>query len=138
MVCVASCRHGQTANVRVLESVCIITAKSRRGVEDLNGIDRQRFQSGKTDPCAKQIIWMWRNSEAASLMDDVADLACRFSLQVRKLCAYAQKMPISGCDFHPRKNEKIIDGQAVQSHQSFLKQVIDRIACVVIGDGNAV
>ena len=81
---------------------------------------------------------MRRNSEPAALVDDVADLACRLSLQVRKLCADAQKVAISGGDFHPRKNEKIIDRQAVQPHQAFLKQVIDRIACVVIGDGNAV
>jgi peroxiredoxin len=46
-------------------------------------------------------------------------------------------MAIRGRDLYSRENEKIIDRQAIQSHQAFLEQVIDRITCVVIGDGYA-
>ena len=46
-------------------------------------------------------------------------------------------MTIGGRDLHSGENEKIINRQPIQSHQAFLEQVIDRIACVVIGDGNA-
>ncbi len=43
-------------------------------------------------------------------------------------------MAIGGRHFHSWENEKIIYRQSVQSHQAFLEQVIDRIACVVIGN----
>jgi hypothetical protein len=46
-------------------------------------------------------------------------------------------MAIGGCHFYSRENEKIIDRQSVKSHQAFLEQVINRIACVVIGNGEA-
>ena len=47
-------------------------------------------------------------------------------------------MTIGGRDLDPRENEKIIDRQSVQPHQAFLEQVIHRVACVVIGDGETV
>jgi hypothetical protein len=78
-----------------------------------------------------------RNGEPAALVDHVANLARWFSLEVRKLRTDAEKMAIGGCYFHSWENEKIIDRQSVQSHQAFLEQVIDRIACVVISDSNA-
>src|SRR6266576_2449163 len=81
---------------------------------------------------------MRRNSEPAALVDYVADFACRFSLEVRKLRPDAEKMAIGGRHFHSWENEKIIDRQSIQSHQALLQKVIDRIACVVIGDGDAV
>src|SRR5437016_5132946 len=81
---------------------------------------------------------MRRDGETAAFVNDVADFACRFSFQVRQLSADAEKMTISGGDLHSRENEKIIDRQPVQSHQTFLEQVIHRVACVVIGDGDAV
>src|SRR6059058_6039974 len=46
-------------------------------------------------------------------------------------------MAVGGRYFYSRENEEIIDRQSIQSHQTFLEQVIDRIACVVIGDSNA-
>src|SRR5436309_9408357 len=46
-------------------------------------------------------------------------------------------MTIGSRYFYSRENEEIIDRQSIQSHQTFLEQVIDRIACVVIGDSNA-
>jgi hypothetical protein len=78
-----------------------------------------------------------RNGEPPALVDYVADFACWFSLEVRKLRTDAQKMAIDGRHFHSRENEKIIDRQSVQSHQAFFEKIIDRIACVVIGDSNA-
>src|SRR5207248_11795682 len=78
-----------------------------------------------------------RNGEPAALMDYFADFARWFSLQVGKLRTDAEKMAIGCCYFYSRENEKIIHRQAVQSHQAFLEQVIDRIARVVIGNGDA-
>src|SRR5207245_9631895 len=80
---------------------------------------------------------MRRNSEPAALVDYVADFACRFSLEVRKLRTDAEKMAIGGRHFHSRKNEKIINRQSIESHQALLEKVIDRIACVVISNGDA-
>src|SRR6266513_4104790 len=116
MVGVTSRSHGQSTNLRVLESVAVIAAECGRCVENLDRIDGQRFQSGKTDPSAKQIIRVRRNGKPAALVDYVADFACRFSLQVRKLRADAEKVAISGGHFHARENEEIIDRQSVQSH----------------------
>src|SRR5207244_7327881 len=70
-------------------------------------------------------------------MDYVADFARWFSLEVRKLRPDAEKMAIGGRHFHSWENEKIINGQSVQSHQAFLEEVIDRIARVMIGNGDA-
>jgi len=47
-------------------------------------------------------------------------------------------MTIGGRDLNPRENEKIVDRQSVQPHQAFLEQVVHRVACVVIGDGETV
>ena len=38
----------------------------------------------------------------------------------------------------PGQNEKIVDRQTVKPHQAFLEQIIDSVAGVVIGDGDAV
>jgi len=46
-------------------------------------------------------------------------------------------MPVCGGNFDSGENEKIVDGQAVEPHQAFLEQVVDRVAGVVIGDGDA-
>src|SRR5262249_61563380 len=97
----------------------------------------KRLQRGKWEPSEKQAIGMRRKGEPATLVDHVADLASRFSFEVRKLRADAQKVAISGRHFHSRENKKIIDRHSVQPHQAFLQQIIDRVACVVIGNGNA-
>src|SRR5712691_2091754 len=81
---------------------------------------------------------MRRNGEPAPLVDHVTDFACRFSLEIRKLRADAEKMAIGGRYLHSWKNEKVIHRQSVQSHQAFLEHVIDRIACVMIGNRKAV
>src|SRR5258708_36168079 len=80
MVRVARRRHGQTTNLGVLERVTVIAAKRCRGIENLDRIDRQRFQSGKTDSGPKQIIRVRRNGEPAALVHYVADLPRRLSL----------------------------------------------------------
>src|SRR5205085_2453249 len=73
MMCVASRSHGQAANLCVFESVAVIPPQGRGGVENLDGIDRQRFQSRKTDSGAEQIVRVWRNGQAASFMNHLAD-----------------------------------------------------------------
>src|SRR6266496_1574231 len=80
---------------------------------------------------------MRRNREPASLMDYVADFARRFSLEVGKFRTDAEKVAVGGRHFHSWENEKIIHRHSIQSHQALLQKVIDRIACVVIGYGNA-
>ena len=47
-------------------------------------------------------------------------------------------MAFVGGDFDAGDDEKIIDRQAVLAHQTFLEEIGDRIAGVVIGDGEAV
>ena len=138
MMRVAGGSHGQTSNLRILEGITIVAAQRSRGVENLDRIHRQRFQNGKTDSGPEQIVRMWRNGETAALMNDIADFPRRFSLQIRQLRTDAEKMTIGGGHFHSGQNEEIIDGQTIQPHQTFLKQVIDRVAGVVIGDGNTV
>jgi hypothetical protein len=46
-------------------------------------------------------------------------------------------MAIGSRHFHSWENEKIIDRQSIQSHQAFLEEVIDGIAGVMIGNGDA-
>ena len=101
MVRVTGRSHGQTANLRVLESVAVVAAERSRSVENLDRVHRQGFQSGKTDAGAEQIIRVWRNGETAAFMNDVADFARWFSFQVGQLRADAEKMTIGGCDLNP-------------------------------------
>src|SRR6266540_544624 len=138
MMRVAGGSHGQTANLRILESVTVVAAECGRRVENLDRIHRQHFQSGKTDAGAEQIIWMRRNGEAATFMNDVANFACWLSFQVGQFRTDTEKMTIGGRDLDSRKNEKIVDRQPVQPHEALLEQVINRVARVVIGDGDAV
>src|SRR5882762_1203655 len=138
MVRVAGRSHGQTANLRVLESVTVVAAKCGRRIENLESVYRQCFQSGKTDSGAKQIVWVWGNGQTAAFMNHLADFARWLSLQVRQLRTDTEKMPISGRYLDSRQNEEIIDRQTIQSHQALLEQVIHSVACVVIGDSDAV
>src|SRR6266481_9547478 len=80
---------------------------------------------------------MRRNSETATLVDDIADFARRLSFQVRQFSANTQKMSVGGGDFDSGQNEKIVDWQTIEPHQAFLEEVIDRIASVVIRDSDA-
>src|SRR6267143_6630841 len=132
MVRVAGRSHGQTANLRVLESVTVVAAKRGRRVENLNRVYWERFQSGKTDSGAKQIVWMWRNGQTAAFMNDVTDFARRFSFQVGQLRTDTEKMTVGGGYLDSRQHEEIIDWQPVQSHQTVLEQVIHSVACIVI------
>src|SRR6266487_3333483 len=84
------------------------------------------------------IVRMRRAGETAALVDHFADFACRFSLQVGKLRTDAEKMAISRCDFDSGQNQKIIDWLTIEPHQAFFEQISDRVAGVVIGDGDAV
>src|SRR5262249_38030205 len=81
---------------------------------------------------------MWRNGETAALMNHIADFPRWFSLQVRQLRTDAEEMTIGGGDLYSGQKEGIIDRQTTQPHQTFLKQVIDRVAGVMIGDGDTV
>src|SRR5437762_4041186 len=78
---------------------------------------------------------MRRNGESAALVDEVANLAGRFSFQVGQFCPDAKQMAIGGRDLDAGENEKVIDRLTVETHQTFLEQIVDRIACIVIGDG---
>src|SRR6266542_5537135 len=71
-------------------------------------------------------------------MNNVTDLARRFSLQIRKLRADAKKVTIGGGHFYSRQNEEIIDRQTIQPHQSFFEEIINSVARNVIGDGYTV
>src|SRR6188472_4449618 len=77
---------------------------------------------------------MRRDGETAALVNDVADLACWFSFQVRQLGTDTEQMPVRSSHLDSRQKEKVVDWHSIESHQAFFKQVIDRIACVVIGD----
>src|SRR5215217_7296805 len=138
MMRIAGRSHGQTANLRVFESVPVIPAQRSRRVENLDRIHGERFERGKTNSGAKQIIWVRRNSQTASFVNNLANFACGFAFQVGQLRTDAEQMPIRSRHLHPWQNEEIVDRQAIQSHQTFLEQVIHSVARVVIGNRDAV
>src|SRR5262245_60896232 len=78
------------------------------------------------------------NGETAALVNDIAHFARGLSFQIGQLGADTKQMTVRGSYFDSRKNEKIVDWHAIKSHQAFLEQVIDRVTCVVIGDGDPV
>ena len=59
-----------------------------------------------------------------------------FNTRVGQGCPDAKQMAFGGGDFDAGNDEKIIHRQSVLPHQPFLEQVVDRVAGVVIGDGN--
>src|SRR5207302_2483741 len=80
---------------------------------------------------------MRRNSETAALMNNFAYFARRFSFQVRQLRADTKKVAIGSSHFDAGQNEKAVDRLAVETHQAFFEHVSDRIAGVVVGQGDA-
>src|SRR5438105_14052695 len=80
---------------------------------------------------------MRRNSETAALMNNFAYFARRFSFQVRQLRADTKKVAIGSSHFDAGQNEKAIDRLAVETHQAFFEHVSDRIAGVLIVQGDA-
>src|SRR5262249_31001663 len=107
---VAGGSHRQTSDLRIFESVAVVTAERGCCIKDLDRVHGKRLQSCEPYPRAEQIVRMRRNGKAAALVDDVADFARRFSFQVRQFGANTQKMPVRGGDLDSRKYEKIVDG----------------------------
>src|SRR4029077_10390968 len=85
-----------------------------------------------------QIVRMRRNGEAATLVNHLAHFARRLAFEIGQGRADAKQVTISGSDLHARQDKKIIDRQAVEPHQTFLEQVTDGVAGIVVGDGKAV
>src|SRR5262249_30840854 len=116
MMRVAGCSHGQTADLRVFESVTIVETKYGCRVKNFDRINVERLECGQSDSSAEQIVRMRRNGEASALMNDVADFACGFSLQIGQLGADTKKMPIRGGHLDTWENEEIVDRQTVKAH----------------------
>src|SRR5436305_7222662 len=135
-MCVASRCHRQTADLRVLKSVTVVTAQRRCRVKNFNRVYRKRLERSEPDPGSEQIIRLRWDRETAALVNDVAHYARWFSYQVRQLGADTKEVPARGRDFDSRQNEKIVDRHTIKSHQPFLEQVIDRVTGVVIRDGD--
>ena len=121
VVRVARGGHRQAAQLRVFESVTIVAAQGRGGVEDFQRVDRQGFQDGKANAGAKQIVRMRRNGETAAFMNDLADFAGRFAFQIGKGRADAEEMSLRGGDFDAGNDEKIVHRQAVFAHQALFR-----------------
>src|SRR5436190_19193433 len=97
--------HRQSADLRVLEGVSVVAAQRRRGVENFDRIDGQRFQNGKTNAGAEEIVRVRWNRETAALMNDFANFARRSSFQlrwIRQSRADAKKMAVGRCHFDSR------------------------------------
>jgi hypothetical protein len=45
-------------------------------------------------------------------------------------------MAFGGGDFNSGNNEKTLHGQSIRAHQFFPEQIIDRVARIVISNGN--
>src|SRR5215472_14109924 len=87
MMGIAGGGHRQTADLRVFESVSVVTTQCGCGIENFDRIDGKRLESGQADSGAKQIVGMGRNSETPTLVNDFADFACGFSFQIGQLGA---------------------------------------------------
>src|ERR1051326_2814917 len=77
---------------------------------------------------------MRRNGEATALVNDLADLACGFSFQVRQLGADTKQVSVRGRYLNSRQDEKVVNRHAIKSHQAFFEQVVHRVTRVVVGD----
>ena len=82
MMGVAGRSHRQTADLRVFESVTVVTTECGCGIENFDRVHRQGLESGEPDSSAEQIIGVRRNGETAALVNSVANFARRFSFQI--------------------------------------------------------
>src|SRR5438552_16887773 len=83
---------------------------------------------------------MWRDGEAAVLVNQRTNIARGPSLQPRRLgqgCPDAKQMTFGGGDFNFWNNEKTLHWQSILAHQFFTEQIIDSVARIVISNGNA-
>src|SRR5262249_13598244 len=113
MMRVAGRSHWQTADLRVFESVTVVTTECRCRIKNFDRIDGQRLESGQPDSSAEQIIGMRRNGETAALVNDIAYFTCWFSFQIGQLGADTKQMSVRGSHLDSRQNEKIVDRHAV-------------------------
>src|SRR5438045_8412509 len=72
MMGVAGRSHRQTADLRVFESVTVVTTECGCRIENFDGIDGQRLKNAQPDSSAEQIREVKRNSESAALLSDIA------------------------------------------------------------------
>src|SRR5205809_1037850 len=84
---------------------------------------------------------MWRNGEAAMLVNERADVAGSAALQswgVGQCCPDTKQMALRSGDLNSRNNEETVYRESIVTHQVFPPQIIDRIASVMIGNSDAV
>src|ERR1700757_5175332 len=120
MMRVAGRSHRQTTDLRVFESVTVVTAECGCRIENFNRIDGQRLESGQPDSSTEQIIRVRGNGETAALVNNIAHFTSGFSFQIRQLGADTEQMAVRGRHLDSRQNEKIVYRHAVKSHQAFL------------------
>src|SRR5678816_1500321 len=106
MVRVTRRRHGQTAELRILEGITVVAPQSGGGVENFESVDRQFLEGRKTDAGPKQVVRMRRNGEPAAFVDEIANLACRPPLQIGERRADREKMTLRGRHFDSGNDEE--------------------------------
>ena len=137
VVRVARSGHGKAARLRVFEGVTIVAPQGGRGVENFQGVNRQRLENRKTNAGAEEIVRMRGNGEPAAFVNDFANFAGRLPFQIRQRDTEAKQVAFRGRDFDAGDDEKIVHRQTVLAHEPLLQKVRHGVASVVVCNGEA-
>jgi len=122
MVCVACRGHRQTADLCISEGVAIVAAQCGRGIEDLERVDLQLFETRETDSGAKQIVGMRRDGQPAFFMDEIADFDRKiFGADRRKLLEWQLQGAVEYAFVEREENE--IVGYCMGRHGYNFEQI---------------
>src|ERR1700731_640389 len=130
--------HRQAAFLRISERVFVVTTQRGGGIEDFDGVDRQRFENRKANAGSKQVIGMGRNRQSAVLMDQLTNFERRPAFEfcgTGQSRANAEKMTVASGDLGSWDDEEIIDRLPILAHQPLLQKIGNRFTGVVVGDG---
>ena len=139
MVGVTAGRHGQSAAQRVVIGLAVVPLQGRRGVEHLKPVERQTIEHGLADAGAEQVVRVRRDGHPAGGVGQTANFGGGHPFERgRQRAAEAQQVAVRRGHLDPGDNQESVDRLAIGPHQSAFHHVTDRIARVVVGDGESV
>ena len=137
MVGIAARRGGETASGCVVGGFPVEALETHGRVECLEGRQIEVVKNLLADPGPESVIGVGCDGDPPALPDRGDDFGGRFSLHVREGGAEAEKVAVRRGDLDSRDDQESLHGLAVGSDQPLAGEILDRLAGVVVGDGNA-
>ena len=138
VVRVAPGDHRQAAALGVRARLFVEAADRDRGVEDFDGVHFESVEHGLADAGAEAVVRVRGDREPACGLHCARDLGGGFAFHLREHGADAQEVAVRRGDFDAGDDEEAVHGRAVGAREAVCDHVVECVAGVVVGDGEAV